>query len=77
MPRMDETVFSRKEHSNCISKTKWSALKTYMSISIQTKQIILKYSETYTYMHTYIHTCDLIKKQGTNLKGVVGIYWRA
>ena len=55
----------------------------HVSISIQTEQIAFMYLEIYTYiLHTIyilhttyyiLHTCNLIKKQAINLKGVMCI----
>jgi hypothetical protein len=42
---------NRRENTNCISNTKWSALKTYINTNniIQTKQVL--FSNIYVYTH--------------------------
>jgi hypothetical protein len=37
-----EKVFSRDEHSNWLSNTKWLALKTYTSNFIKTKWVVFR-----------------------------------
>lgn len=57
-------TLSRKEHTNCLFGTKWSALNVHTSNIIETGWVVVMYLGTHTY--TTAEAATTTKKKGSH-----------
>lgn len=56
--RAQERVFSWEEHTNQVSNTKWSSLKTYVQVTDRLNGLYLEIN-MYVHTHTYMHVTTI------------------
>lgn len=69
-----EIISPRKEHTNLLFNTKWSALKTQILLTLYGLSILFTIMNVYT--QTYMYTANINEKDTMNLNASIHGIWK-